>query len=165
VNARQIVFLDVDGVLVTRRSLESRTKHGMVVNSDCVSALNSITTETGAMIVLSSSWRFCGESEMRAILSMWGVEGKLIGITPDLTRVPMVPGGLYVGVARRDEIKAWILAHGEEGDSYVIIDDDADANLENRLIRTVFELGLTDSGARRAVEMLADIRACREVAL
>jgi hypothetical protein len=157
---RSVIFLDVDGVLVTRRSLASRAKQKMVVNAGCVSALNSMTSETGAVLVLSSSWRFCGESEMRAILALWGVTGEMIGITPDLTREPQEPGGLYLGVPRRDEIGAWIADNGKSGDRYVIIDDDSDADIEGLLVRTVFEVGLTMADVGRAVQMLtSDIRA------
>ena len=49
----KIVFLDVDGVL---HSIFARTE-SQLFRSDCLKRLKKIIEQTGAKIVLSSSWR------------------------------------------------------------------------------------------------------------
>ena len=80
----KLIFLDIDGVLVTLSDLSVRLKHEKIVNEKCVKNLNRIIIETGAKIVISSAWRFNGLNEMRCILKFWGVLGEVIGATPDL---------------------------------------------------------------------------------
>lgn len=152
---RNLVFLDIDGVLVNRRSLAERSGQKAVADHKCVYALNHVTNITGAKIVLSSSWRFCGLEEMRLILRHWGVIAELVSMTPDLTRKP-ADSDLYVATPRREEIKAWLEQNGMP-DRLVVIDDDADADLgDGRFVRTQFEQGLTEHDAHRAIAMLAE---------
>lgn len=151
-----IVFLDIDGVLVNRRSLIERSGLRAIGDGDCVDALNHVTDTTGAEIILSSSWRFCGLNEMRLILRHWGVKAPLIGMTPDLTRSPTKHGELYVGVPRGREIQAWLDEAEVKPERFVIIDDDCDMeHLRGSLIKTEFEVGLTMMDALLAIEMLA----------
>jgi len=154
-----VIFLDIDGVLVNRRALADRRAQKLgyryVADPPCVDALNAITETTQALIVLSSSWRFCGLEEMRLILKHWGVEAPLVDMTPDLTRVPIEDGGLYQGVPRGREIQAWLDAAEHPITSFVILDDDADMeHLAPFLIKTEFEPGLTMEHAERAIAML-----------
>ena len=93
----KVVFLDIDGVLVTARNLKQRNGRYKVADTKCIYALNHLTTITEAGIVISSSWRFCGENEMRAIFNLWGVYAPIIGMTPDLTRKD---GELYCSPTR-----------------------------------------------------------------
>ena len=88
-------------------------------------------------------------------LKEWGITGKMIGMTPDLTtRGPV----LWNSVPRGLEIDAWIKRYTEDREpieSFVILDDDADmAHLIPFLIQTPFEVGLTESDADRAIAML-----------
>lgn len=154
-SAPKVVFLDIDGVLVNRRSLKERSGLRAVADNKCVYALNHVTTSTGAVIVLASSWRFCGLEEMRLILAHWGVRAELIGCTPDLTIPPPTRGALYLGVPRSREIQAWMDENGRP-DSFVILDDDPDADVDGRQIRTQFEVGLTEANAHRAIAILAE---------
>lgn len=151
------IFLDIDGVLVNRRSLKERSGMRAVADRGCVDALNRVIVSGGpgsfVPIVLSSSWRFCGLEEMRLILRHWGVWGELIGCTPDLTRVPSESGGLYVGVPRSLEIQAWMGVNGRP-EEFVILDDDRDADVDGRLVATEFESGLTHADANRAIRIL-----------
>jgi hypothetical protein len=159
----KLIFLDVDGTIVTKRTLEERLALGMagqnVADPDCIAALNQLIAETGARIVLSSSWRFCGKLEMEAVLRFWGVNLKgwtfvdqSIGITPDLCeRV----NGEYRSVSRGLEIQKYLDGCAEEVESFVIIDDDPNMSpLNSRLILTNFDEGLTFEKAREAYEIL-----------
>jgi len=142
--ADRVVFLDIDGVLVNRRS-------GMraVADHRCVYALNYLLDVSTAQLVISSAWRFCGLEEMRLILGHWGVRGEVIGITPDLTRKVL---GVYSAVERGHEIQAWL--DENPCDSYVILDDDDPGEAwHERWIRTVFERGLTEHEARKALQL------------
>ena len=155
----KVVFLDVDGVLVNLRSLAERKAIGSkgqryAADPACVEQLNRITRETGAVIVVSSSWRFCGVEEMRLILKAWNVEAEMIDITPDLTRVPDKIGGLYEAVPRGAEIAAWMADNGEP-EGIAIIDDDSDMHpLLHCLVKTEFEHGLTEANADHAISLL-----------
>lgn len=63
----KVVFLDIDGMLVTARNLKQRSEMYAVAENKCVYALNYLTSITDSAIVISSSWRFCGRNEMNAI--------------------------------------------------------------------------------------------------
>jgi hypothetical protein len=154
----KIIFLDIDGVLVNRWSLSNHSGIFAKAHPDCVAALNRITDETGARVVVSSTWRKCGISKMRGFLNEWGVTGKAIGCTPDLSKQAC---GFLVGAQRGDEIQCWLderELHKGDVESFVILDDDSDMkHLTPHLVRTTFEYGLTMKDAERAIELLQDV--------
>lgn len=147
-----IIFLDIDGVLVNRASL--RQASGLRASADpkCVSALNKIIAETDAKIVVSSTWRRSGVNFVIQKLRSWGVSGDIVGLTPVLN---------VVNVERGNEIQTWIDENTQLGKiitSFVILDDDDDMlHLTNRLVQTVFEDGLTESDADRAIGILGAV--------
>lgn len=148
----KVIFLDIDGVLVTARTLKQRHGRDKVADNKCVYALNWITRLTGASIVVSSSWRFCGLNEMQRILDFWEVEARIVGMTPDLTRKDST--GIYHGIARGHEIQAY-LDSSPEIERFVILDDECDmCHLEPFMVKTKFDCGLTEAEAQRAKEIL-----------
>lgn len=124
---RPVVFLDIDGVLVTARSWSTPAR----VDRSAVVALNLLTERTGAAIVLSSTWRFL--PSVKTILRKAGVVGPIIGKTP------------RDGYSRGAEIATWLHRHGGLMRRYVILDDDTDMDPLGvaHLVRTTFDLGLT----------------------
>lgn len=155
----KVVFLDIDGVLVTKRLLKQRVDGRKVAEPDCVSALNHLTQVAGAEIVISSSWRFCGQQEMQAILDLWGVDAPIVGMTPDLTRVE---GGIYKAVPRGNEIQQYLDEHLEIK-YFVILDDECDmAHLERYMVKTKFDCGLTIGDVERAIEILSESLTVRQ---
>lgn len=147
----KVVFLDIDGVLVTARLLKQRNGRQKCADGQAVAALNRLTKETGASIVISSSWRFCGQNEMQAILDFWEVDARIVGITPDLTRKE---GRIYTAVPRGHEIQEYLTAHPEI-DSFVILDDECDmAHLGPFMVKTKFNCGLTEADADKASQIL-----------
>lgn len=146
-SATDVLFLDIDGVLVNRRSLVHQSGMRAKADTDCVAALNRITDSTGASIVVSSTWRRGGYRFVRESLRLWGVSGRIIGCTPILNCVD-----------RGEEIQAWIDDYWKVAggiDSFVILDDDEDMlHLSDRLVKTEFEKGLTMSDADRAIALL-----------
>jgi len=140
-----VIFLDFDGVVLCERAYRRGRVNGQLVpEPSCVAALNRITRESGAQIVVSSTWRMFGEAKVRALLAEWGVEAEVIGITPDLSHRP--PRGV--------EIQTW-LARNPSPRSFVILDDDKDmGHLLPYLVRTSFSSGLTEADADRAIAIL-----------
>lgn len=140
----KVIFLDIDGVLVNRDSLRVAGGFRAVGAPSCVEALNKIVEETGAQIVVSSTWRRKFRySDMCRLLYMWGVTGKVIDCTPFDYKFTM----------RGQEIAKWL--EGEHVDSFIILDDDCDmGDLCNRLVQTCNEKGLTMEDAKEAIARL-----------
>ena len=142
----KLVFLDVDGVLVNRRSLMVRSGLNAKADPPCVAALNRVIAETGAKIVVSSTWRMAGDSRIKRHLKSWGVMGRVVGCTPVMRHLN-----------RGGEIQAFMDAWSspKQIGAIVIIDDDRDMDhLSDRLVRTEFEVGFTEADADRAIAML-----------
>lgn len=105
-----IIFLDIDGVLnsaegdlkaaVTGRDL-------MAPDPKLVVRLLGILQETGAKIVLTSTWR---------------LDKTMTWPFPVYDKTPRGPVG-----DRCDEIVAWLNAHLGETEAFVIVDDEPDA--------------------------------------
>jgi len=135
----KIIFLDFDGVIVTR---ETRYKSG---TSDCIGALVLLVAKTDAKVVVSSTWRYEGILKCREYLESWGFYGEVI----DMTRL------LYTD-CRGDEIKNWIHENHYKG-KFVILDDDKDmgeyTNTPN-FIHVDLMTGLTLENAIKAIEIL-----------
>ena len=147
-----VIFIDIDGVIVTERTLMGRTGRNALGDERCVAQLNRVTDATGASLVLSSSWRFCGLEEMRLIFRHWGVSGDLISMTPDLTQLSG-ESGLYSGVPRGREIQKWMDENPVS--VFTIVDDDGDMeHLTPWLVKTNFADGLTGADADRLIAML-----------
>lgn len=148
-----IIFLDMDGVLVTRESIKAGKKLGTSakLHQPCVSALNWLTDQTGAKIVVSSTWRFSGLEFMQQRLRESGVTGEVIDTTPKMLREV---GKLVIAARRGHEIGDWLLRHPEVK-SFVILDDDDDmAGLKGHLVQSTMEDGLTMELAKRALTVL-----------
>ena len=140
----KVIFLDIDGVLITRR-YASRN----MADPRCVEQLNRITDRTNAAIVVSSSWRHLGFDKISLILKQWGVTGSIISITP--TREDN---------DRLLEIGEWLAdMHESSGnmlDKFVIIDDERDAcrGFLMFCVRPNFETGIDEFAADRAIAIL-----------
>lgn len=140
----KLIFLDIDGVLINREAC--RRGFGKA-DSKSVALLNSLTTATGASLVLSSCWRI-GKSvpECRELLKSFGVTGSMIDRTPvahDLT------------LKRGDEIRSWLYSYPRDISSFIILDDDADmCEFLPRLVQTTFEFGLQRDHVFKAIELL-----------
>lgn len=135
----KVVFLDVDGVLISEQSMK---KLGCADRPDpaCVERLNRITDATGAKIVVSSTWRFF--SDIDAILWAWGITATVIGKTGR-------------GKTRGAEINAWLRETEFQIDRWVILDDDSQlGKLLGGAVVTDWKMGLTDGDAQAAIKRL-----------
>lgn len=120
----KVIFLDIDGVLNHQKHYEwllttdeptplQRTYPYTEFNPKSCQLLNEIIKETGAEIVVSSSWRLDGENRLNILFKHFGLP-KIYGITP-----------VFNNRVRGDEIKQWLSEHPNV-DKYVILDDDTD---------------------------------------
>lgn len=145
------ILLDFDGVLTsdafTRLCIfEHRRENLFDVDwfaPSCIDALRYLVEETGANIVVSSSWRDLGEYRLRKLWDYNRMPGCL-----DETQ-PTTPEYILMKV---DAMKHWISTHKE--DRFVVLDDD---NLDvPNLIKTKPQEGLTLHDAKKAVKILND---------
>jgi len=144
-NINKIIFLDVDFVLNTRKSL---TKDGLFsLDKECLNNLFYIIEKTGAKIVLSSTWRLYNEH--KKFLNDHGIFW--IDVTPTHNYSEYC-------ATRAVEIKTWLTINNYKG-KFVILDD---AEIENELwefhVQTddMGEYGLTKELARTAISYLED---------
>lgn len=142
----KIIFLDIDGVLNCQVFYDKRGESKTIIEhpdnqicKDRVSWLNELCGDTGAKVVISSSWRHSGLSYCKEVLQRNGATFDIIDITPDLRSD---------GCVRGNEIKAWIDKNIEspyDYREYVIIDDDSDMLLwqKDNFFKTDTYSGLT----------------------
>ena len=153
----RIIFLDIDGVLNHHgyfRTAKDKNERDPI-DPENVKALNKIIENTGAKVVISSTWRmFYDHKAIQRLLDAKGFEGEVIGETPDIYTE------YKFNAPRGCEIDLWIKNNMESPYSYrryVIIDDDSDMLLQHKdhLILTDFTGGgLTENAAYRATRML-----------
>lgn len=133
------VFLDFDGVLLNQAT-RFRT-----MDAACVARLNRLCRESGAGVVITSSWRHIGLGRCRAMLKEAGFTGRVLGMAP-------VHWGREF--CRGDEIGTW-LAHHPDVTRIVIVDDCDDmGEYLPELVRTETLVGLVDADVDRAIAVL-----------
>lgn len=121
----KVIFLDFDGVLNVIP--QGHDYYGGIFHPEFVENLRRIINETGAKLVISSSWRHGGLERMRKMWEHRQYPGEIIGITPDL-RWRTKDSDLDRNedkMVRGDEIQS-ILDQHPQISNYVIIDDDND---------------------------------------
>jgi len=158
----KILFLDFDGVLnstafAIRVQGEDR-KGVMGLDPVAVARVNRVCAETGAEVVVSSTWRRQRtRTRLQEILREVGFTGKVRGKTANDVPCTDPLSKRHFG-ERGDEIQAWLnsaVLCGLEIESFVILDDDMDMrHLADRLIKTNFAEGLLDEHVERAIAML-----------
>lgn len=157
------IFLDIDGVLNCGYS-ESRCGKYVGIDDDKVELLKQIVDKTGAIIVLSSSWRLghtrYGQSlehhheYMNEKLGKYGL--KIYDVTPELSRH---------GDLRGKEINTWLQEHTDLNiESWVVLDDEffwdfdlPQYDILDHWVRTDYydpEGGLSQEHVDKAIEIL-----------
>lgn len=163
----KLIFLDIDGVINTPDTMHARhilasrkmkkfdlkyddpgiselirDDFGHLFEDTAVMYLDALVTEFNAHIVISSTWRYSGLSEMKQMWAKRKLPGKVIGITPSMG-YPIEDetyGEEYRTTARGFEIKQFLcdiqkgttpITHCDIRtpqviESYVIFDDDRD---------------------------------------
>ena len=152
----KIIFLDFDGVMDTayydhmlsKQGLPGNDHYGTVFDPNCVHNLRRIIDNTGADIVVSSSWKHF--MTYKEFLEMWDARG-LPGFVTDVTPIPDMRRN------RGDEIDAWLNECNVEC-QYVIIDDLDGSNFNEHQIPRLLVVnpffGLDEDTAERAIYLL-----------
>lgn len=159
----KIIFLDIDGVLNVIE--QGYDEFGQCFHKHFEDNLRWIIEETGAKIVISSSWRMSGLKEMQRMWQYRNLAGDVIGVTPTCDEI--LDRGIlkfYDKVDRGHEIQQWIDDNNVK--CYCIIDDDNDMlpSQMNNFVRTANNIdhkdcvdigyGLTRKCSEMVVEIL-----------
>jgi hypothetical protein len=154
----KIIFLDVDGVLVTWNSLHvwglsgpTKSRSGGMLDPGPVKILNEIIEKTGANIVISSSWRIGRTLDrLKSDLTEGGVNcSTMVDFTP---RRNDAKRGL--------EIQEWLnhyyFLNKIHPEKMVILDDEiSDMDpFKHLVVQSSMETGLTEVHLVRVLEML-----------
>lgn len=136
----KVLFLDIDGVLNSEEYALSLGKGGMLgIDPEKVKILDRIIEETGAKIVVSSSWRTSPDllAEIRRNV------GEILDITPSLPAI------------RGEEVRSWLITHPIYNVvQRAILDDDSDFLPDQPLFKTTWKKGLTEEIADKVIEHL-----------
>jgi len=173
----KLVFLDIDGVVNSGKNyhewnaawdegLKERQRLGLetdrwvnpaddpyilkLFDADNIAVLNRITSEAGAAIVVSSSWRMFYASrfqKLKDILAAAGVQAQVLGPTP--THVPHRGAAIDAFLYQNYKGKSLHLA---------ILDDEPKSsftpNCDPWLVQTNGTKGLQEKDAARALKVL-----------
>lgn len=160
----KLIFLDVDGVMTSKNGYlkEGVTFKGSMdikFHQDHVDALNHILKETGARIVVTSTYRWMYDvAQLKKQFEKNGIDPLYV-----ISKTPNEVKGTW---NRGEEIKYWLenypqKAKGKHGvgievESYVIIDDDVDflANQRKNFVKTYKDYGLTYVEAEKVIDIL-----------
>lgn len=155
------IFLDIDGVLNSMDWFEqNKNVSGFIeINPDKVKLLKEIVDETGASIILSSSWRelYTSNGKQENEMYTYLIDSlKQFGLyIKDHTP--------YINDNRPLEIKTWLENNDNESDRYVSLDDDysyeayKQYGIEEHLVKTSFyetDGGLRQEHVDKAVKIL-----------
>lgn len=145
---RKYLFLDIDGVLNSRDTFEREAEPWWaVIDVSMVSLVNLIVYETKCIVILSSAWRLSHSiDEIQKELNKKGAKFIIADKTPSI----MGPRGF--------EIQKYMKVNGINEKQIIILDDCDDMmHLNNRLIHTSFEKGLTFRKAKEAINKLNEV--------
>lgn len=163
---RKVIFLDIDGVLNTKwwyTQMDRNTpkdQYGYAFDPKAVANLKKIVEETGSDIVISSSWKSFGFSELEEMWKDRDLPGKLIGITPNSVSDELLLDADIDSIElfhiRGEEIKEWLTKHGKQISNYAIIDDMDNMLTEQQshFVQTNPEVGITEEDAGKTIAIL-----------
>lgn len=153
----KVIFLDIDGVInptinqqlrdnLEKKSdgvLKSRDDYGYLFADWCVKELEKLTRETGANIVVSSSWKLSGLQIMQEMWAKRGLNGFVVDTTIN-----------FADSHRGKEIDEWIKRNRPT--KYVILDDEPVKfpELEKKQIKTDPKYGLLPQHTKEAKKIL-----------
>lgn len=153
---RNIIFLDIDGVLNCQEAYisgeckyqewiweDGRKDHYQRFCSWNKKWLNLLIKETNADIVISSTWRSSGLEFMRKVWNLEQMEGEIIGITPIIRANGVsIPRGIEIEYYLKNDLDFQHCFWDKEIqqfnmeksniNNYIIIDDDGDMLYQQR---------------------------------
>ena len=160
----KVIFLDIDGVLNSEKTCKEWhdktgkggyggwldeedvcTDENIKWGIDLFSNLKKIVDETGAVIVISSTWRrHFSIKKFKEMFSVYGWDN-----------APIIEKTCYVVHGNRgSEVQSWM--QGKDITSYVILDDSTDFLEEqfDYFVNTDFMVGLSEKDADLAINIL-----------
>ena len=151
----KVIFLDIDGVLNSHAYERVRREEDGNIDESRMLLLKRLVEETGARIVLSSTWRKHWEADPtlcdaigRELNALFGKYGLTI-----YDKTPLIPS-----VDRAEEIRCYLRAHEGEFEAFVILDDTFLGWLELSPyhVKTDFRIkrGLEESHVEKAIAIL-----------
>lgn len=152
----KVLFLDVDGVLNCDATTDRCETGERGVDEDKCALIRKIITETGAKIVVSSTWRKRSEW-LRHLFKRLGrkMRDEMEGCTPVLDS--RRPSGIWSATTRGEEIMAFV-AKNPHIKKFVILDDADDMDpLRADLVQTDGRVGLTPEIAEKVIDRLGKI--------
>ena len=164
----KIIFLDIDGVLNTERQHDRCVEAGLAYVDNfgyafdpvSVANLKRIVDETGADIVISSSWKFWGLSTMQKLWASRELPGKIIDVTPNNVSDEMLLSVdldlMDLPAGKGSEIKEWLETKGQQVTHYAILDDLPDMlpEQQSHFVQTDPRIGITKADADRVITIL-----------
>ena len=147
----KLIFLDVDGVLNSTKFAVKMLEEDNVriyaedlLDPHALRLLKRLVDETGALLVLSSSWRKIPESRRNLERQLEQHGMRIADSTP------------CKGGERGDEITAlFSMIPSARKCRYVILDDDSDMTVHMKhLVQTSFDTGLTREHVDKAIKIL-----------
>lgn len=164
----RILFLDIDGVLNTERQHDLCVNKGIApvdgfgyaFDPEAVTNLKRIVEETGADIVISSSWKLWGLDAMQRMWTKRALPGKVIDITPNTESDEMLLSVdldyMEIPAIKGSEIKEWLTTKGHDVTHYAILDDFPDMlpEQESHFVQTDPSIGITEADANKTIEIL-----------
>lgn len=172
----KVIFLDIDGVLNSgdfmwishslrriqqtkagipfkypnKSSQPTRDEFGNLFDPRCVLCLKTIIEATDAKIVISSTWRKAGLTQMQKLWEYRNLPGEVIGITPSEM------DGFIGDGCRLSEINEY-LHHHPEITQWAIIDDDPiceDSKSIKEYVETTNQFGLDYFAVKKVISLL-----------
>ena len=164
----KVIFLDIDGVLNTERQHDHCVEAGLAYADNfgyafdpvAVANLKRIVDETGADIVISSSWKFWGLSTMQKLWANRELTGTLIDVTPNNVSDEMLLSVdldlMDLPAGKGSEIKEWLETKGQQVTHYAILDDLPDMlpEQQSHFVQTDPRIGITEDNANRVISIL-----------
>jgi len=138
----KVIFLDVDGVLNTIRSVGIFGSGYLCEKS--IMLIRHIVDQTDAKIVLSSTWRKYPESKEQLDQALKNHELFIYDFTPIIS--------LDFPTPRNEEIKLWLEANPVN--NFAILDDDPRAKIEGHFFRVNEDTGITEEVADKVISFL-----------
>ena len=169
---KKVIFLDVDGVLNSSRTLYE----DISLEDDLISNLKELVDKTGAKIILSSSWRLSTEA-VATLMDKLDKFGLVIsGMTCDGVDLDWLEKyefdatkksldtkfdwdenrQIKITHDRGAEIFKWL--HDHDDCAYVILDDEIEDIKpyfsESVIVKTSYKTGLTKEDVKKAIQIL-----------
>ena len=169
-NNNRYIILDLDGVLNVEVFINAvhyvagkttidfnkcvHDEYGMLFCPTAVNMLKYIIEETGAKIVISSTWRHSGLKVMQEMWKFRELPGEVVGVTPHFRDHLDRNLPFKERAERGHEVAHYVKENNIT--NFVIFDDDSDflPEQEPRFIQTNERYGITFEDATKAIEIL-----------